>query len=96
MVFIRAPIMERTGPGVEILAISGGKPVLMRQGQILIATFHPELTGDTTVHEYFLRMARQDAIAPGKTDPLLGLAASGKDLWSTEHTDEYVRRLRER
>jgi 5'-phosphate synthase pdxT subunit len=55
MVFIRAPIIERTGPAVEILATSGGKPVLMRQGQILIATFHPELTDDTTVHQYFLR-----------------------------------------
>jgi hypothetical protein len=82
---------------VEILATSGGKPVLMRQGQILIATFHPELTGDTTVHEYFLRMARQEkeTITPSKNDPLLGLAGSGKDLWSTEHADEYVRRLRE-
>jgi 5'-phosphate synthase pdxT subunit len=57
MVFIRAPIIERTGRAVEILATSGGKPVLMRQGQILIATFHPELTDDTAVHEYFLRMA---------------------------------------
>jgi 5'-phosphate synthase pdxT subunit len=55
MVFIRAPIIERTGPAVEILATSGGKPVLMRQGQILIATFHPELTDNTTVHQYFLR-----------------------------------------
>jgi 5'-phosphate synthase pdxT subunit len=97
MVFIRAPIIERTGPAVEILATSGGKPVLMRQGQILIATFHPELTSDTTVHEYFLRVARQEkeTITPSKSDPLLGLAGSGKDLWSTEHADEYVRRLRE-
>jgi pyridoxal 5'-phosphate synthase pdxT subunit len=97
MVFIRAPIIERTGPAVEILATSGGKPVLMRQGQILIATFHPELTGDATVHEYFLRMARQEkeTITPSKNDPLLGLAGSGKDLWSTEHADEYDRRLRE-
>jgi 5'-phosphate synthase pdxT subunit len=59
MVFIRAPIIERTGPAVEILAISVGKPVLMRQGQILIATFHPELTKDPAVHEYFLRMATE-------------------------------------
>ncbi len=57
MVFIRAPIIERAGPGVEILATSQGQPVLVRQGRILIATFHPELTSDTTVHEYFLRMA---------------------------------------
>jgi 5'-phosphate synthase pdxT subunit len=57
MVFIRAPIIERAGPNVEILATSQGQPVLVRQGRILIATFHPELTGDTTVHGYFLRMA---------------------------------------
>lgn len=57
MVFIRAPIIERVGPGVEVLAKSEGQPVLIRQGQILIATFHPELTRDTTVHEYFLRLA---------------------------------------
>ncbi|MBZ5699643.1 MAG: pyridoxal 5'-phosphate synthase glutaminase subunit PdxT [Acidobacteriia bacterium] len=59
MVFIRAPIIERTGPGVEVLASSAGKAVLVRQGRILIATFHPELTTDTTVHDYFMRMAGQ-------------------------------------
>jgi 5'-phosphate synthase pdxT subunit len=58
MVFIRAPIIERVGPGVSVLAKSEGQPVLILQGHILIATFHPELTTDTTVHEYFLRMAR--------------------------------------
>jgi 5'-phosphate synthase pdxT subunit len=59
MVFIRAPIIERVGPQVETLATSGGSPVLVRQGPILIATFHPELTTDTRVHEYFLRMAEE-------------------------------------
>jgi pyridoxal 5'-phosphate synthase pdxT subunit len=58
MVFIRAPIIERIGPDVLVLAKSEGQPVLIRQGHILIATFHPELTNDTTVHDYFLRMAR--------------------------------------
>ncbi len=57
MVFIRAPIIERIGPGIELLAKSEGQPVLIRQGRILIATFHPELTKENTVHEYFLRMA---------------------------------------
>jgi len=57
MVFIRAPIIERVGSDVVVLAKSEGQPVLIRQGHILIATFHPELTNDTTVHEYFLRMA---------------------------------------
>jgi pyridoxal 5'-phosphate synthase pdxT subunit len=59
MVFIRAPILDRVGPGVEVLASSDGKPVLVRQGRLLIATFHPELTSDTTVHGYFLGMARE-------------------------------------
>jgi pyridoxal 5'-phosphate synthase pdxT subunit len=58
MVFIRAPIIERIGPGVSVLAKSEGQPVLILEGRILIATFHPELTSDTTVHEYFLDMAR--------------------------------------
>ena len=58
MVFIRAPIIERIGPGVSVLAKSEGQPVLILQDRVMIATFHPELTSDTTVHEYFLRMAR--------------------------------------
>lgn len=58
MVFIRAPIIERVGPGVDILAESEGRPVLIRQGRILIATFHPELTSDPTVHGYFLNLVR--------------------------------------
>lgn len=95
MVFIRAPIIERVGPGVEVLATSEGQPVLIRQGHILIATFHPELTGDTTVHEYFLQMAKRNGATSVKNDPLLNLAGSGKDVWSTEHADEYVRRLRQ-
>jgi len=59
MVFIRAPIIARTGREVDILASSSGKPVLVRQDRILVATFHPELTADTTVHEYFLRMVTE-------------------------------------
>lgn len=57
MVFIRAPIIEQVGRDVEVLAECGGQPVLVRQGRVLAATFHPELTSDTTVHEYFLKMA---------------------------------------
>jgi 5'-phosphate synthase pdxT subunit len=95
MVFIRAPIIERVGPGVEVLAKSDGQPVLIRQGRILIATFHPELTRDTTVHEYFLLVASGKGEVSAKNDSLLNLAGSGKDMWATEHADEYVRRLRE-
>jgi 5'-phosphate synthase pdxT subunit len=57
MVFIRGPLIERVGAGVEVLGEYGGKPVLVRQGRILAATFHPELTADTTVHELFLQLA---------------------------------------
>lgn len=56
MVFIRAPWIEEIGAGVEVLATDAGRPVLVRDGDILISTFHPELSGDTTVHEYFLKL----------------------------------------
>ncbi len=58
MVYIRAPRIEEVGPGVEVLAKRAGHPVLVKQGKVLAATFHPELTGDTRVHEEFLRMVR--------------------------------------
>ncbi len=58
MVFIRAPIIEKIGADVEVLAEDAGRPVLVRQGRILASTFHPELTDDTTVHEYFAKLAR--------------------------------------
>jgi 5'-phosphate synthase pdxT subunit len=58
MVFIRAPIIESTGEGVQILAEDAEHPVLVRQGRILAATFHPELTEDSTVHKYFVDLAR--------------------------------------
>ena len=53
-VFIRAPIIRRTGPGVNVLAEYDGDPVLVEQGQHLVATFHPELTHDPRVHKLFL------------------------------------------
>ena len=56
MVFIRGPIIERTGPGVEVLAEYAGKPALVQRDHIMAATFHPELTDDTTVHEHFLQL----------------------------------------
>jgi 5'-phosphate synthase pdxT subunit len=58
MVFIRAPRIRRLGPGVETLAHHAGEPVMARQGSVLVATFHPELTDDPTLHEYFCRMIR--------------------------------------
>jgi pyridoxal 5'-phosphate synthase pdxT subunit len=58
MVFIRAPLIENAGAGVQVLAESQGHPVLVRQGNILLSTFHPELSGDSVVHNYFLKMAK--------------------------------------
>ena len=63
MVFIRAPIIESIGKGVEVLAEDAGHPVLVQQGRILASTFHPELTTDTTVHEYFLHQLNGHASA---------------------------------
>jgi 5'-phosphate synthase pdxT subunit len=56
MVFIRAPVIERVGAGVEVLAEYQGRPVLVREGRVLAATFHPELTEDPSVHQTFLKM----------------------------------------
>jgi pyridoxal 5'-phosphate synthase pdxT subunit len=59
-VFIRAPWIVEAGPGVAILAEIDGHPVLAREGRILVASFHPELTGDTRVHERFLELVREE------------------------------------
>jgi pyridoxal 5'-phosphate synthase pdxT subunit len=56
MVFIRAPRITRTGPAVESLAERDGFPVLVRQGHLLAATFHPELSADTRVHQLFIEL----------------------------------------
>lgn len=59
-VFIRAPRVEETGEGVEVLAELDGEPVLLRQGRFLVASFHPELTDDARVHERFLQLVREE------------------------------------
>jgi pyridoxal 5'-phosphate synthase pdxT subunit len=58
MVFIRAPKIERLGPGVEVLATQGkdNNPVAVRQGSTMAATFHPELTNDSRIHRTFLQL----------------------------------------
>jgi 5'-phosphate synthase pdxT subunit len=58
MVFIRAPRITRTGPAVETLATRDTFPVLVRQGHLLAATFHPELSHDPRVHQLFLDLIR--------------------------------------
>ena len=73
MVFIRAPRIRRVGEGVQTLARHAGEPVLARQGSVLVATFHPELTDDTTVHRYFCRMVEQARTLQHDT----GLTAGG-------------------
>jgi len=55
-IFIRAPQIEGIGPGVEVLAQHGGRPVLAREGRVLVASFHPELTPDERIHRYFLKL----------------------------------------
>ena len=54
MVFIRAPKISRLGEGVEVLGREGNDAVIVRQGKVMAATFHPELSGDTRVHKAFL------------------------------------------
>jgi pyridoxal 5'-phosphate synthase pdxT subunit len=57
-VFIRAPVVDRAGPDVEVLASWEGSPVLCRQGAVLVASFHPELTEDRRLHALFVSMIR--------------------------------------
>jgi 5'-phosphate synthase pdxT subunit len=59
-VFIRAPWLEEAGPDVEVLAEVDGHPVLAREGRLLVAAFHPELTDDTRIHERFLNLVREE------------------------------------
>jgi 5'-phosphate synthase pdxT subunit len=61
MVFIRAPKIERIGPGVEVVATEGNDPVLVRKGKTMASTFHPELSDDPRIHQYFL-----DLVSDGK------------------------------
>jgi 5'-phosphate synthase pdxT subunit len=69
-VFIRAPRFTAVGPGVSVLARYEGEPVLVREGRVLALTFHPELTGDTRLHEHFLTL----------TNETRGLATAGRAL----------------
>jgi 5'-phosphate synthase pdxT subunit len=61
MVFIRAPKIVQVGEGVEVIATEGSDPVAVRQGRAMAATFHPELSDDTRVHQAFL-----DLVSNGK------------------------------
>ena len=63
MVFIRAPKISRVGPGVEVLATEGQDPVVVRQGNVMAATFHPELSTDGRIHAEFLNRVRNGSRA---------------------------------
>jgi len=56
-VFIRAPVVDRVGNGVEVLASVDGRPVLCSQGSVVVTSFHPEMSGDGRIHGKFLDMA---------------------------------------
>jgi 5'-phosphate synthase pdxT subunit len=60
-VFIRAPRVREVGPEVEVLAELDGEPVLLREGRFIVASFHPELTDDTRVHERLLDLVREES-----------------------------------
>jgi 5'-phosphate synthase pdxT subunit len=64
-VFIRAPWLAEHGDAVEVLAEVDGHPVAARQGRMLVISFHPEIAGESRVHELFLRGVRDGAGTPG-------------------------------
>jgi 5'-phosphate synthase pdxT subunit len=88
MVFIRAPKIERVGPNVEVIAIEGSDPVAVRQGRVMAATFHPELSDDTRVHQAFLDLIekarlvdRTRGLFSGKPSLSEELKRERKDTW---------------
>ena len=62
-VFIRAPRIKNMGDGVEVLASVNGEPVLVQEGHHMAAAFHPELTGETRIHNYFSTLKREMSLA---------------------------------
>ncbi len=68
-VFIRAPRIESLGPGLKVLSEFDGRPVLVRQGKMLAATFHPELTSSSAVHAYFLETLCGLSLSSANTPP---------------------------
>jgi 5'-phosphate synthase pdxT subunit len=64
MVFIRGPVIESVAKGIEVLAKHEGKPALVQKDNVLAATFHPELTEDSSVHEHFVEMAKSRSAKP--------------------------------
>ena len=77
MVFIRAPVIEKAAKDVEVLAEREGKPVLVQQGRMMAATFHPELTADTAIHKKFLELAESAHEAEASNGKSGASASSG-------------------
>jgi 5'-phosphate synthase pdxT subunit len=71
-VFIRAPLVESVGEGVEVMGLFDDVPVLVRQGPVLASVFHPELTPDRRVHRLFEQMCRQARAARTRSAPFFG------------------------
>ncbi len=69
MVFIRAPKIERIGPGVAVMATESQDPVVVRQGNTMAATFHPELSADARVHKAFLDIVQNGSPSQRTTPP---------------------------
>lgn len=68
-VFIRAPVIREPGPAVEVLAaLPDGRIVACREGNLLATSFHPELTGDDRLHEWFVRLVRDTAGTPAESE----------------------------
>lgn len=71
-VFIRAPIIESVHNGVNVIAEFAGKPVMARKEKLLVSTFHPELTKDSRIHEFFISMCIEDGLAARKMKQIKG------------------------
>lgn len=78
-VFIRAPRIERVGPGVDILGSLDGEPVLVRRGNVLAASFHPELAGDDRLHGYFVSVVSPGDVPDGHHRAGAGPAGAAVD-----------------
>jgi len=78
MVFIRAPIIEAVGKNVEVLAERDGKPVLVQQGRMIAATFHPELTDDTKIHERFVKLAEKTVMSEASSQSKVESKTNGE------------------
>lgn len=72
-IFIRAPVIESVGPDVQVLAEYDGFPVMVRSGYVLGLTFHPELTGNTVIHNYFAGLVGRE-----------GSSSTGSRKWYVE------------